>query len=134
MDGRQRAQIVGIGETRYTKWGGIQDASEHALACEAIVRAVSDANLSMDDVDGLASFAEDRNEAIFVAAELGLDELRFANMVWMPGGGVQTWPTTLRDAGLEDKTASSANPPHTARKEPRQGSAGFLKDLEIPDF
>ena len=30
---------------------------------------------------------EDRNEAIFLAAELGLPELRFANMVWMPGGG-----------------------------------------------
>ncbi len=41
----------------------------------------------MDDVDGLASFAEDRNEAIFLAAELGLPTLRFANMVWMPGGG-----------------------------------------------
>ena len=41
----------------------------------------------MDDVDGLASFADDRNEAIFLAAELGLPELRFANMVWMPGGG-----------------------------------------------
>ena len=41
----------------------------------------------MDDVDGLASFADDRNEAVFLAAELGLPSLRFANMVWMPGGG-----------------------------------------------
>ncbi|MCH2187528.1 hypothetical protein MK280_16870, partial [Myxococcota bacterium] len=38
-------------------------------------------------VDGLASFAEDRNEATFLAAELGLPSLRFANMVWLPGGG-----------------------------------------------
>jgi acetyl-CoA acetyltransferase len=78
---------VGVGETRYTKWGQIGDVTEHALACQAILRAVADAGLSMDDVDGMASYAEDRNEAIFLAAELGIPELRFANMVWMPGGG-----------------------------------------------
>ena len=83
---RRRAQIVGVGETRYTRWGKIGDVSEHALACEAIARAVADAGLSLDDVDGLASFADDRNEAVFLAAELGLPALGFANMVWMPGG------------------------------------------------
>lgn len=82
-----KAHIVGVGETRYTRWGKIGDVTEHALACQAILRAVEDAGLSMDDVDGLASFAEDRNEAVFLAAELGLPALRFANMVWMPGGG-----------------------------------------------
>ena len=81
------AHIVGVGETQYTKWGKIGDVTEHALACQAILSAVEDAGLSIDDVDGLASFAEDRNEAIFLAAELGIPELRFANMVWMPGGG-----------------------------------------------
>jgi len=84
---RSRARIVGVGESRYTRWGRIGDVSEHALACQVIQRAVEDAGLSMDDVDGLASFAEDRNEAVFIAAELGLPALRFANMVWMPGGG-----------------------------------------------
>ncbi len=84
---RPRAHIVGVGESQYTRWGKIGDVTEHALACQAIQRAVADAGLSMDDVDGLASFAEDRNEAVFLAAELGLPALRFANMVWMPGGG-----------------------------------------------
>jgi acetyl-CoA acetyltransferase len=84
---RSRAHIVGVGETQYTRWGKIGDVTEHALACQAIKRAVADAGLSLDDVDGLASFAEDRNEAVFIAAELGLPALRFANMVWMPGGG-----------------------------------------------
>jgi acetyl-CoA acetyltransferase len=76
-----------VGETRYTRWGGIVDASEHRLACEAIVAAVADAGLQIDMVDGLTSFAGDRNEAVLLAADLGLPELRFANMVWMPGGG-----------------------------------------------
>ncbi len=84
---RPRAHIVGVGESRYTRWGKIGDVTEHALACQAIQRAVADAGLSVDDVDGLASFAEDRNEAVFLAAELGLPALRFGNMVWMPGGG-----------------------------------------------
>ncbi len=82
-----RAHIVGVGESQYTRWGKIGEVTEHALACQAIQRAVADAGLSMDDVDGLASFAEDRNEAVFLAAELGLPALRFGNMVWMPGGG-----------------------------------------------
>jgi acetyl-CoA acetyltransferase len=83
----RRAHIVGVGETRYARWGKIGDVTEHALALEAISRAVADAGLTMDEVDGLASFADDRNEAVFLAAELGLPRLRFGNMVWMPGGG-----------------------------------------------
>jgi len=83
----RRAHIVGVGESAYARWGRIGDVSEHALALQAIQRAVADAGLSMDDVDGLASFAEDRNEAVFLAAELGLPALRYASMVWLPGGG-----------------------------------------------
>jgi len=83
----RRAHIAGVGETRYARWGQIGDVTEHALACQAIQRAVADAGLTIDDVDGLASFADDRNEAVFIAAELGLPALRFGNMVWLPGGG-----------------------------------------------
>ena len=62
----KKACIVGAGETQYTKWGKTTDTTEHALALLAISRAVEDAGLSIDEVDGLASFAEDRNEAIFL--------------------------------------------------------------------
>jgi len=86
-DARRRACLVGIGETRYAKWGGLSDTSEYRLAVEAIISAVADAGLSMDDVDGLASFADDRNDATFAAADLGLPELRYATMSWLPGGG-----------------------------------------------
>ena len=81
------ACIVGVGETSYAKWGGITDKSEYELALDAVLGAVADAGLEMDDVDGLASFAEDRNDATFVAADLGLPELRYAAMSWLPGGG-----------------------------------------------
>ncbi|MGH9021463.1 MAG: thiolase C-terminal domain-containing protein, partial [Acidimicrobiales bacterium] len=83
----RRACIVGVGETAYAKWGGIADASEYALAVDAVLGAVADAGVSVGEVDGLSSFAEDRNEATFMAADLGIDELRYAAMSWLPGGG-----------------------------------------------
>jgi acetyl-CoA acetyltransferase len=83
----RKAHIVGVGESQYTKWGKIGDITEHALALQTIITAITDAGLKVSDIDGLASFAEDRNEGIFIAAELGIPELRFSNMVWMPGGG-----------------------------------------------
>ncbi len=81
------ACLVGVGETRYTKWGGITDASEYQLAVQAVLAAIADAGMTPDDVDGLASFAEDRNDATFMAADLGLPELRYASLSWLPGGG-----------------------------------------------
>ena len=81
------ACIAGVGETRYAKWGGITEASEYQLAVQAVLAAVEDAGLTVDEVDGLASFANDRNEATFLAADLGLPELRYATMSWLPGGG-----------------------------------------------
>jgi acetyl-CoA acetyltransferase len=83
----RRACIVGVGETRYTKWGGITDASEYALAVQAITRACAEAGVHVRDVDGLCSFGDDRNTATFMAADLGLHELRWATMSWLPGGG-----------------------------------------------
>ena len=39
---RGRAHIAGVGETQYSRWGQIGDVTEHALACQAIQRAVAD--------------------------------------------------------------------------------------------
>jgi acetyl-CoA acetyltransferase len=83
----RRATIAGVGETRYTKWGGITDASEYQLTVEAVLAALEDAGIAVGDVDGLCSFAADRNEATFLAADLGIDELRYTTMSWLPGGG-----------------------------------------------
>ena len=34
---RPRAHIVGVGESRYTRWGKIEDVTEHALACQPVI-------------------------------------------------------------------------------------------------
>jgi acetyl-CoA acetyltransferase len=80
---RDRTAITGIGETEYTKRGGTT-RSEMELACEAITRAVADAGLTLDDVDGLCAYNSDRCTIVEVAEALNL-ELRFANLY--PGGG-----------------------------------------------
>jgi acetyl-CoA acetyltransferase len=84
---RDAAAIVGIAESEYTKWGQLTRCTEYQLALETILRAVDDAGLTMDDVDGFASFSNDRNEFSFVASDLGVPAVRYAGMTWIVGGG-----------------------------------------------
>jgi acetyl-CoA acetyltransferase len=84
---RDAACIVGIAESEYVKWGRLMRCTEYQLALEVILRAVADAGLTMDDVDGFASFSNDRNEFCFVATDLGVPEVRYADMTWIVGGG-----------------------------------------------
>jgi hypothetical protein len=39
------------------------------------------------DIDGFASYSDDRNQGLRLAGALGIRELRFSNMVWGGGGG-----------------------------------------------
>jgi acetyl-CoA acetyltransferase len=83
---RGRVAIVGIGETPYYKHGRAPE-SEFALALRAILRACEDAGVDPRQVDGFASYSNDRNDPSRLAAALGLPELRFSNMQWGGGGG-----------------------------------------------
>ena len=87
VENSQRACIVGIGETDYTRWGGIQDRSEFHLACQAVMAAAADAGLPVSEIDGFTSFSGDTSEAALLQVALGLPRLRFASMVWGGGGG-----------------------------------------------
>src|SRR6201999_1457387 len=83
---RGRTAIVGIGETTYHKHGQSPDA-EFKLALQAVVNACKDAGISPHDIDGFASYGNDRSDAGRLAAALGIKELRFSNMFWGGGGG-----------------------------------------------
>src|SRR5262249_51144765 len=80
------ACIVGIGQTRYTKWRE-PVGSELEMACAAIRAAAEDAGLPVTAVDGIASFGNDSSEPSMLQAALGLPELRLAGMLWGGGGG-----------------------------------------------
>ncbi len=83
---RGRVAIAGIGETAYYKRGESPDP-EFALGLKAILAACEDAGLDPRELDGFASYSNDRNEPSRFAAALGLPELRFSNMQWGGGGG-----------------------------------------------
>ena len=78
---RGKAAVVGVGETEYFKRGESPD-SEFVLALKAIVAACKSAGISPKEVDGFASFSNDRNDPSKLAAALGCKELTFSNMQW----------------------------------------------------
>src|SRR5213080_5016907 len=78
---RAKVVVAGIGETTYYKHGKSPDP-EFRLALLAILRACEDAGIGPREIDGFASYSNDRNDPSRLAAALGLPELRFSNMQW----------------------------------------------------
>jgi acetyl-CoA acetyltransferase len=83
---RGEAAVVGIGESEYYKRGEATD-SEFVLTLKAILAACADAGVEPTDVDGFASYSNDRNDPSRLAAALGCRSLTFSNMQWGGGGG-----------------------------------------------
>ena len=83
---RGKVAVVGLGETEYYKRGESEDP-EFKLALRAIKAACDDAGISPKQLDGFASFSNDRSDPSRLAAALGCKELRFSNMQWGGGGG-----------------------------------------------
>ena len=83
---RGEVAVAGVGETAYYKRGGAPDA-EFKLALQAVLGACENAGIAPREVDGFASFSNDRSDPSRLAAALGCRELKFANMQWGGGGG-----------------------------------------------
>src|SRR5258705_11608772 len=83
---RGKVAVAGIGETAYCKRGEAKEP-EFVLGLRAILAACADAGVDAREVDGFASYSNDRNEPSRIAAALDCRELRFSNMQWGGGGG-----------------------------------------------
>lgn len=83
---RGQVAIAGIGESTYFKRGEAKEP-EFALGLRAILAACADAGVDPRDVDGFASYSNDRNDPSRIAAALDCKELTFSNMQWGGGGG-----------------------------------------------
>jgi len=83
---KDRAAVVGVGATPYYKRGQSWPQTQHEMACKAILLALDDAGLTVNDLDGFSiySFACDPAQ---VAATLGVPEVRFAGSLTSGGGG-----------------------------------------------
>jgi acetyl-CoA acetyltransferase len=97
--------IVGIGESEFTKWGGIMDRSQFQITAEAVRTALADAGIAAKDVDGFSSFSNDTNEANLMQVTLGAEALRFSAMQWGGGGGGSCGAVSLACAAIESGQA-----------------------------
>jgi len=83
---RGKVAIAGIGETRYYRRGAADD-SEFKLTLQAILAAAADAGIDARQIDGFASYSNDRNDPARIATALGTPHFGFSNMFWGGGGG-----------------------------------------------
>ncbi|MBM3139155.1 MAG: acetyl-CoA acetyltransferase [Chloroflexi bacterium] len=83
---RGKVAIAGIGETTYYKRGQATE-SEFELVLQAVQRAAEDAGIDVREIDGFASYSNDRNTPERIATAFGIPEYRFSNMFWGGGGG-----------------------------------------------
>jgi acetyl-CoA acetyltransferase len=86
MSMRDQTAVVGIGATPYYKRGQSLPHTPLSMACDAIVGALEDAGLTVQDLDGFAIYSNSVDPAE-VASVLGVPEVRFAATLTSGGGG-----------------------------------------------
>ena len=78
--------IVGVGSTEYYVRGKSLPRTQVEMACSAIIAAMGDAGLPLDDLDGFALYSHGADVAL-IAQTLGIPEVRFSAGLTGGGGG-----------------------------------------------
>ncbi|WP_042356052.1 thiolase C-terminal domain-containing protein [Bacillus rubiinfantis] len=81
---RDKTAIVGIGRTEISRNCG---RTELKMATEAILDAVEDAGLNIEDIDGMINYTMDTAEQIEIVRSLGIPDLSFFSKTPYGGGG-----------------------------------------------
>lgn len=81
-----RVAIAGVGESAYYRHGASPDP-EFKLVLKAILAACADAGVDPREIDGFASYGNDRSDPVRLATALGTQRLRSATLQWGGGGG-----------------------------------------------
>jgi acetyl-CoA acetyltransferase len=88
MSLKDQTAIVGVGATPYYKRGRSLPQTNLELAGKAVLAAVADAGLTIDDVDGLALYSMGLGgDTSLFAQVLGIPEVRFTATLTGGGGG-----------------------------------------------
>jgi acetyl-CoA acetyltransferase len=86
LEHKPQCAIAGVGSTAYYFRGSSAPQTLYELACKAILAALEDAGLAVEDVDGLAFFAGGLDPGL-ITESLNIPELTFAGTVAGYGGG-----------------------------------------------
>ena len=84
---KDRAAIVGVGATPYYRRARSLPQTTSDLAVKAILAALDDAGLTVDDVDGFALYGGSFIDVSLIAQILGIPEVRFTAGLTGGGGG-----------------------------------------------
>jgi acetyl-CoA acetyltransferase len=84
---RDRCAIVGVGSTPYYRHGESFPQTNLELAGKALMAAVEDAGLGVDDVDGFALYSGGGVDVSLLAQVLGIPNVRFTATLTGGGGG-----------------------------------------------
>ena len=82
---RGKTAIAGVGLRQYKR--ATAPLPERGLLVQAIVDACDDAGFDPADVDGFASYGDDKNEPVRLMSDLGTRELTWSSQVFGGGGG-----------------------------------------------
>ena len=83
---KDETAVVGIGATPYYPRGESLPQTETEMACRAILLALDDAGLTVNDLDGFTIYSSSCDPAT-IASILGVPEVRFAATLTSGGGG-----------------------------------------------
>lgn len=97
---RDKACIVGIGNSAYSKRGKQRSEGTLKLSLLAIRNAANDAGIELSEIDGMTTFCFDSNTpgSDKVMGNLPIKHCRYTSTVW--GGGGSGLPTALADAAM----------------------------------
>ena len=138
---KDRAAIVGVGATPYYRRARSLPQTPMDLGIKAILAAVEDAGLSVDDVDGFALYGGAFMDTSLLAQVLGIPEVRFTAGLTGGGGGsagsiglaAAAVATGLADVVVSVLTLQQANMRFGASFAPKTGGGGGYSAPTTPD-
>ena len=83
---KDKTAVVGVGSTPYYKRGESVPQTAMELAGKAVIAALDDAGLTVDDLDGFALYSMGFDTSLF-AQWLGVPDVKFTAMLTGGGGG-----------------------------------------------
>jgi acetyl-CoA acetyltransferase len=117
------AAIVGVARTPYYRRGESYPQTQIELACKAILGALDDAGLSVDDLDGFSYYTGGLDTAL-IAQILGIPEVTFTTTI-TGGGGASAGSLGVAAAAIQAGLAKTVVCVRSMQQGRRRAGAAF---------